>query len=85
MRALLALALLAPAACAGQVADYIGPREGIVAPQLARYGLNLRQTRCISEQMTRTLTPRQLRLFSRATGAVSQGCLLYTSPSPRDS
>ena len=68
-----ALGLFVLAGCAGHVADYIGPREGIVAPQLARYGLNLRQTRCISERMTQTLNPRQLRLFSRATGAVTQG------------
>ncbi|MGE0179353.1 MAG: hypothetical protein AB7O91_05990 [Sphingomonas sp.] len=59
--------------CAGHVADYVGPREGIIAPQLARYGLNLRQTNCVAGQLTQTLNPRQLRFLTRAAGAVTRG------------
>jgi hypothetical protein len=71
---LLPLALLvALAGCAGHVADYIGPRSGIVAPQLIRFGLDLAQTRCVGERLGETLTPKQLRLFARAAGAVRQG------------
>lgn len=61
------------AGCAGHVADYVGPREGIVAPQLARYGLNLRQTQCVANQLTQSLNPRQLRNLTRATNAVTRG------------
>jgi hypothetical protein len=72
---LLPLAALAASlsGCAGQVADYVGPREGITAPQLARFGLNLRQTQCVAAQLTEALNPRQLRTFTRAAGAVTRG------------
>ena len=61
------------AGCAGNVSDYIGPREGIIAPELARFGLNLRQTECVAARLTATLTPRQLRFFRRTAGAVTRG------------
>ena len=61
------------AGCAGHVSDYIGPREGIIAPELARFGLNLRQTECVAARLTATLTPRQLRFFRRAAGAATRG------------
>ena len=69
--ALLPLGLVA--GCAGHLADYVGPRSGIVSPQLIRYGLDLGQTRCVGERLGATLTPRQLRLFVRSAGAVRQG------------
>lgn len=59
--------------CAGHLADYVGPRQGIVTPQLFRYGYNLVETRCVSEALAASLTPLQLRLFARAAGAVRQG------------
>lgn len=60
-------------ACAGQVADYVGPRAGIVTPQLIRYGFDLEQTRCVSDRLGASLRPKPLRLFVRAAGAVQQG------------
>jgi hypothetical protein len=61
------------AGCAGHVADYIGPRSSIVSPQLIRYGLDLAQSRCVGERLGGMLSPRKLRLFARAAGAVRQG------------
>jgi len=61
------------AACAGQVRDFIGPRATIVSPQLLRYGLDLEHSRCVSQRLATMLTPRQLRMFARAAGAVRQG------------
>ena len=58
--------------CAGNVADYVGPRSGIVAPQLIRYGLDLPQTRCVGERLGIALSPLQLRLFARAAASVKQ-------------
>ncbi len=74
MRSLpLCLLCLALAACAGNVADYVGPRGSIVAPELTRYGLNLRESRCVGEQLGSSLTPLQLRRLVRAAGSVRQG------------
>ena len=61
------------AGCAGHVADYVGPREGIVQPQLVRYGLNLRQAGCVAERLTASLNPRQLRTLTRAAETVRRG------------
>jgi hypothetical protein len=73
--ALAAAALLA--GCAGQVRDYVGPRGDIVAPRLERFQVNRMQAACLGEQLARRLTPRQMRLFARALGAVRQG---YADP-----
>lgn len=67
----LPVALLA--GCAGNVADYVGPRSSIISEQLTRYGLNLRQTRCVGERLGAGLTPLQLRRFERAARSVRQG------------
>jgi hypothetical protein len=67
----LAAALLC--GCAGHVADYVGPREAIVGPQVGRFGLDLRQTQCVSNQLTQSLTPRQLRYLNRQLRDVSRG------------
>lgn len=69
--ALAPFALLA--GCAGNVADYVGSRPGIVAPQLTRFGLNLRETNCVSEKLGTSLTPLQLRRLVRSASAVRQG------------
>ena len=61
------------AGCAGHVADYVGPRDGIVAPEVGRFGLDLRQTQCVSNQLTQTLTPRQLRYLNRTLRDVRRG------------
>lgn len=59
--------------CQGHVADYVGPREGIISPQLIRYGYDLAETRCVSQSLTASLNPLQLRLFARAAGSVTRG------------
>jgi hypothetical protein len=79
MKRLLPLALSAAlAGCAGQVRDYVGPPGEIVAPELLRFEVNRMQATCIGEQLSRRLTPRQMRMFARALGAVRQG---YADPS----
>ena len=60
------------AGCAGNVADYVGDRTGIVAPQLIRYGLDQEQAHCVGTRLTFALTPLQLRRLARAAGAVRQ-------------
>ena len=59
--------------CAGNVADYIGPRPDIVVPQLARYGLDETQSRCVGESLAAGLTPLQLRQLARVAASVQQG------------
>lgn len=61
------------AGCAGNVADYIGPRSTIISPQLIRYGLNVEQARCVGQRLGESLTPLQLRRFQRAAAALQQG------------
>lgn len=61
------------AGCAGHVADYVGPRDGIVVPHIERFGLNLRQTQCVANRLTQTLTPRQLRYLNRQLRDVRRG------------
>lgn len=78
MKCLFPLALSAAlAGCAGQVRDYVGPRAGIVAPQLLRFEVNQMQATCMGQQLERRLAPRQMRMFARALGAVERG---YTDP-----
>ncbi|MGZ8346800.1 MAG: hypothetical protein ACXWUP_06780 [Allosphingosinicella sp.] len=69
--ALLTLGLLT--ACAGNVADYVGPRTEIIEPQLARYGLDPTETACVAGSLAASLTPLQLRLLSRSAAVVQQG------------
>lgn len=60
------------AGCAGNVADYIGPRAPIITPQLSRYGLDATQTQCVGLRLGGNLTPLQLRLLARHAGVVRQ-------------
>ncbi len=72
----LSLALLSAgllAGCAGHVADHIGDRSGIVAPQLLRFGLTELQSQCVGTWLGSTIRPKPLRLFARSLGAVQQG------------
>jgi hypothetical protein len=69
---LIPLALLLLAGCAGQLRDYVGPRSSIVRPQLIRYGFSLPEIACVGERLGEVLTPKQLRLFTRAAGAVQR-------------
>jgi hypothetical protein len=71
----LPLALLLPcllAGCAGQVRDFIGPRSSIVRPQLIRYGFSLPEIACVGERLGEVLTPRQLRLLTRAAASAQR-------------
>lgn len=82
--ALLLAAPFALAACAGHLADYVGPRSSIVTPQLIRYGFDLEQTRCTGERLGAGLRPKALRLFVRAAAAVEQGYYEPVRLTPRD-
>jgi hypothetical protein len=59
--------------CAGNVADYVGPRAGIISPQLIRYGMTLDQSRCVGERLGKGVSPLWLRRFTRSASAVRQG------------
>ena len=80
--ALLSLCLLA--GCAGNVADYVGPRTGIVSPELARYGLDATQSQCVATHLAANLTPLQLRRFVRLAATVEQGYFEPDRLTPRD-
>ena len=70
-----ALALLSlglTAGCAGNVADYIGPRAPIITPQLTRFGFDETQTQCVGLRLGSALRPLQLRKFARQASAVNQ-------------
>ena len=74
MRPLLLLSLGFLAACSGgYMADKIGPREGIIAPQLSRYGLDAAQTQCVGGHLAARLTAQQLRRFEQAARSVQKG------------
>jgi hypothetical protein len=72
------------AGCAGNVADYVGPRTDIVSPQLARYGFAPDEMQCVSQRLATGLTPLQLRQLVRFAGAVSQGYYDPARLTPRD-
>ena len=65
--------LSALAGCAGNVADYVGSRSGIVAPQLRRYGLDETQAGCVARHLGESLTPLQLRRLVRVASSVREG------------
>ena len=76
-------ALLA-SGCAGNVADYMGDRSSITAPQLGRFGLDATQRSCVGRHLAANLTPLQLRRFVRVASVVREG---YHDPArlqPRD-
>ena len=80
--ALLTSGLLA--GCAGNMADYVGPREVIVTPQLTRYGFDAEQTQCVAGRLAAALRPLQLRLFARSAEVVSEGWFDPPRLTPRD-
>ena len=67
-----ALILLA-GGCAGNVADYVGPRAGIISPQLIRFGMTLEQSRCVGDRMGKGVSPLWLRRLTRAASAMKRG------------
>lgn len=72
------------AGCAGNMADYVGPRELIVAPQLTRFGFDAEQTQCVANKLADTLRPLQLRLLTRTAEVVTQGYFDPPNLTPRD-
>ncbi|HVQ08060.1 MAG TPA: hypothetical protein VMS43_06455 [Allosphingosinicella sp.] len=81
---LIPLALLLLAGCAGQLRDYVGPRASIVRPQLIRYGFSLPEIACVGARLGDTLTPKQLRLFTRAAAAARRPVYDPNRFTPRD-
>lgn len=73
MRRLLFVAAFSVAACAGNVADYVGPRASILQPQLVRYGLGDEVAQCVGARLAAELTPLQLRRLERAAAAIREG------------
>jgi hypothetical protein len=63
------------AGCAtGHAQDWFRSRgslaENLIGPQLLRYGLNVEQSRCVSDKLGRRLTRTQMRLFQQSAIAV---------------
>jgi hypothetical protein len=54
-------ALLLLGGCAGYAADYWKPKQTLITPQLARYGLSGAQSQCVERRLTRALGVWQLR------------------------
>ena len=76
--------LLLAAGCAGNVADYVGPRGTIVTPQLIRFGFSLEQARCVGGAMGRSVRPVDLRRLVRAAAPVRRGAAAPDRLSPSD-
>jgi len=84
MRLWFLLLLPFAAGCAGNVADYVGPRAGIVTPQLIRFGFDLAEARCVGEAVGDTVRPVDLRRLVRAAAAVRQGSAPSDRLTPND-
>ena len=69
--ALLALVLLG--GCAGYAADYWKPKEKLIAPQLARYGMSPAQSQCVERRLTQSLSVWQLRQLGDVAGQLVTG------------
>ncbi len=69
---IIGLAAASLAGCAGNVADYIGPRAPIITPELVRFGFDETQTQCVGLRLGSALSPLQLRKFARQASAVNQ-------------
>lgn len=82
--ALAGLAAGLTAGCAGNVADFIGPRAPIITPQLSRYGLDAARTQCVGLRLGSSLTPLQLRKFARQASVVRQSFFGGSSLTVRD-
>ncbi len=63
--------------CAGYAIDYVKPKTSILAPELARYGLDPSQSACVGERLGNSLSVWQLRQLARSAGAVTEG---YAAP-----
>lgn len=78
MRSLVLLSALGlTTGCAGYAIDYVKPKSEIVGGELARYGLNAEQSRCVMQRIGETLNPWQLRQLQQAASGVKRG---YSDP-----
>ncbi len=70
--------------CAGYAADYWKPKQRLVGPQLARYGLNEAQSQCVERQLTKTLGVWQLRQLGDLSDRLATGGRNPGALGPRD-
>jgi len=73
-RALLLLPPLLLGGCAtGYVSDWFRSEPGIINPQLIRYGMDVPQARCVSEQLAKSLNVQRVRQFQERAAAIGHG------------
>jgi hypothetical protein len=75
MRSLLSVLLASGlvGGCAGYAIDYVRPKTSLIAPELARYGIEGSHAQCLSDRLSAGLSVWQLRQLARSAGAVKQG------------
>ncbi len=74
MRVVAALPLLLLlGGCAGYAADYWKPKESLIGPQLARYGMSGAPSQCVERQLTKRLDVWQLRQLADVAGRLGTG------------
>lgn len=65
--------LLLLGGCAGYASDYWKPKESLIGPQLARYGMSGAQSQCVERQLTKRLDVWQLRQLADVAGRLGTG------------
>jgi hypothetical protein len=70
--------------CAGYASDYWKPKAELITPQLARYGIEGEQGRCVEGKLTAALTVWQLRQLSDLASRLSPGGRNAAAFGPRD-
>jgi hypothetical protein len=65
--------LLLLGGCAGYASDYWKPKESLIGPQLARYGMSGAQAQCVERQLTKRLDVWQLRQLADVAGRLGTG------------
>jgi hypothetical protein len=79
MRLLLAFpALCLLAGCAGYAIDYSKPKTSIISSELTRYGLDVKQSQCVSDRLGAALSVWQLRQLQMRAASITKG---YSDPS----
>jgi hypothetical protein len=83
-RAVLLLSLFALGGCAGYAADYWKPKESLIGPQLARYGISGEQGQCVEKGLTQALSVWQLRQLADLAKGLTSGGNNPAALAPRD-
>lgn len=65
--------LLLLGGCAGYASDYWKPKESLIGPQLARYGMSGARAQCVERQLTKRLNVWQLRQLADVAGRLGTG------------